>query len=100
MLRACLQVVCTGPLDIAQARSPLTNEEVSTIDLFRRNTPSVVYITNLASRRDQFTLNMLETPQASCLAKGIGHHTSTQRVSSSICYHGVLTGRLRDATLN
>ena len=34
----------------ALARPPLTVEEEATIGIFRRNTPSVVYITNLANR--------------------------------------------------
>lgn len=33
------------------------------MELFKESTPSVVYITNLASRRDQFTMNILEIPQ-------------------------------------
>jgi hypothetical protein len=35
-------------------------EEQATINLFQKNTPSVVYITNLAQRRDVFTLNITE----------------------------------------
>ncbi|KAK9830249.1 hypothetical protein WJX72_010580 [[Myrmecia] bisecta] len=53
----------TTPLDAAWARTRLTADEKNTIELFRENTPSVVYITNLAARRDAFTLDMLETPQ-------------------------------------
>ena len=41
----------------------LTAEEQATINLFNKNTPSVVYITNLAQRRDVFTLNIQEAPQ-------------------------------------
>ena len=41
----------------------LTAEEQATINLFQKNTPSVVYITNLAQRRDVFTLNIQEAPQ-------------------------------------
>lgn len=33
--------------------------------LFQENTPSVVYITNLAVRQDAFTLDVLEVPQGS-----------------------------------
>jgi len=40
----------------------LTVEEQATINLFQKNTPSVVYITNLAVRRDVFTLNLTEAP--------------------------------------
>lgn len=38
-------------------------EEQLTIDIFRKSTPSVVNVTNLAVRRDAFTMNMLEMPQ-------------------------------------
>ncbi len=41
----------------------MTADETSTIKLFNRTTPSVVFITNLATRRDAFTLNNLEVPQ-------------------------------------
>lgn len=47
----------------ALATARLTPEETSTIQLFQNSTPSVVYITNLATRRDAFTLNTLEIPQ-------------------------------------
>jgi len=43
----------------------LNSEESTTVSLFKRNTPSVVYITNLAVQRDQFTLDVLEVPQGS-----------------------------------
>lgn len=46
----------------ASAAARLTAEESSTISLFQRNTASVVYITNLATRQDAFTLNTLEVP--------------------------------------
>lgn len=41
----------------------LTMEERNNVELFRQNTPSVVYVTNLAPQRDAFTLNILEVPQ-------------------------------------
>ena len=42
------QVLWTGPGDVAWARhTPLTAEERSTVQLFKDNTPAVVYITNL-----------------------------------------------------
>jgi len=47
----------------AFASTRLTTDETSAIRLFNRNTPSVVFITNLATRRDAFTLNNLEVPQ-------------------------------------
>ena len=47
---ASLQVSCLAVVPAAEARPPLTVEEEATIGVFRRNTPSVVYITNLANR--------------------------------------------------
>ncbi|XP_042498433.1 protease Do-like 1, chloroplastic [Macadamia integrifolia] len=43
----------------------LQSDELSTVKLFQENTPSVVYITNLAVRQDIFTLDVLEVPQGS-----------------------------------
>ncbi|KAI3704787.1 hypothetical protein L1987_75016 [Smallanthus sonchifolius] len=43
----------------------LQTDELATVRLFQENTPSVLYITNLASRQDAFTLDVLEVPQGS-----------------------------------
>ncbi|XP_058188255.1 protease Do-like 1, chloroplastic [Rhododendron vialii] len=43
----------------------LQSDELATVRLFQDNTPSVVYITNLAARQDVFTLDVLEVPQGS-----------------------------------
>ncbi|KAG2710384.1 hypothetical protein I3760_04G024400 [Carya illinoinensis] len=43
----------------------LQTDELATVRIFRENTPSVVYITNLAVRQDAFTLDVLEVPQGS-----------------------------------
>ncbi|PIA61997.1 hypothetical protein AQUCO_00200171v1 [Aquilegia coerulea] len=43
----------------------LQEDELATVRLFKENTPSVVYITNLAIRQDAFTLDVLEVPQGS-----------------------------------
>ncbi|KAF6997691.1 hypothetical protein CFC21_013893 [Triticum aestivum] len=43
----------------------LQADELATVRLFKDNTPSVVYITNLAVRQDAFTLDVLEVPQGS-----------------------------------
>lgn len=43
----------------------LQTDELATVRLFEENTPSVVYITNLAARQDVFTLDVLEVPQGS-----------------------------------
>jgi len=48
---------------MAQAKHALTADENNTIQLFKKSTPAVVYITNLASKRDQFTMDMQEIPQ-------------------------------------
>ena len=44
-------------------RGDLAAEEKSNIELFRLSSPSVVYITRLAMRRDRFSLNLFEIPQ-------------------------------------
>ncbi|HOC43156.1 MAG TPA: trypsin-like peptidase domain-containing protein [Thermoanaerobaculales bacterium] len=44
-------------------RPPLTAEELSVTGLFQRVSPSVVYITSLAVRRDFFRLNVMEIPR-------------------------------------
>ncbi len=50
------------PRPVAQ-RGSFKPEEQATVDLFEKASPSVVYITNLALRRDFFGLNVLEIPQ-------------------------------------
>jgi S1-C subfamily serine protease len=45
------------------ARGDLAEDEKSTIALFRNASPSVVYITTLAVRREAFSLNLFEIPQ-------------------------------------
>lgn len=50
----------TAPVE---AKARLTPDEQVNIDIFSKATPSVVNVTNLASRRDAFTMNMLEIPQ-------------------------------------
>ncbi|XP_010925542.2 protease Do-like 1, chloroplastic [Elaeis guineensis] len=56
-----------GPANAFVVTTPrkLQSDELSTIRLFQENTPSVVYITNLAVRQDAFTLDVLEVPQGS-----------------------------------
>ncbi len=43
-------LLLTTPLDTAEARTRLTQDELNITELFRENTPSVVFITNMASR--------------------------------------------------
>jgi S1-C subfamily serine protease len=47
------------------ARGDLAADEQATIELFERCSPSVVYITTSAIRRDFFTLNVYEIPSGS-----------------------------------
>lgn len=54
--------VTVGPSPV-MAKPRMTPEEQLTIEIFRKNTPSVVNVTNLAVKRDAFTMNMLELPQ-------------------------------------
>jgi hypothetical protein len=44
-------------------RGDLAADESATIELFRRASPAVVYITSLALKRDIFSLNLFEIPQ-------------------------------------
>ncbi len=44
-------------------RGELAPDEMSTIELFRQASPSVVYITSIAVRRDRLTLRAMEVPQ-------------------------------------
>lgn len=45
------------------ARGDLAQDEQNTIELFREVSPSVVYITTIALRRNLFSLNAVEIPQ-------------------------------------
>jgi S1-C subfamily serine protease len=45
------------------ARGDLAGDEMNTIDIFRANSPSVVYVTSIALRRGLFSLNAVEIPQ-------------------------------------
>lgn len=45
------------------ARGDLAGDEMNTIDIFRANSPSVVYVTSIALRRGFFSLNAVEIPQ-------------------------------------
>lgn len=41
----------------------LTRDELSTVELFKRATPSVVFVTALGERRDALTLDVTQMPQ-------------------------------------
>ena len=45
------------------ARGDLAADELNTIDVFKNNSPSVVYVTSIALRRGLFSLNAVEIPQ-------------------------------------
>jgi hypothetical protein len=47
----------------AFAKARMTPDEQLNISIFKISTPSVVNVTNLAVRRDQFTTSMMEIPQ-------------------------------------
>ena len=48
---------------VVTARGDLAADEQATIELFRNASPSVVYITSIAVRRNLFSLNLYEIPQ-------------------------------------
>ncbi|GLU02060.1 hypothetical protein SLE2022_193310 [Rubroshorea leprosula] len=62
-----LFVADVGPASAFVVTPPrkLQSDELATVRLFQENTPSVVYITNLAVKQDAFTLDVLEVPQGS-----------------------------------
>ncbi|KNA05601.1 hypothetical protein SOVF_188850 [Spinacia oleracea] len=62
-----LVVVNVDPASAFVVSTPrkLQSDELATVRLFKENTPSVVYITNLATKQDAFTLDVLEVPQGS-----------------------------------
>ncbi|XP_042387268.1 protease Do-like 1, chloroplastic [Zingiber officinale] len=66
-LSASLILTDVAPASAFVITSPrkLQSDELATVRLFQENTPSVVYITNLAARQDAFTLDVLEVPQGS-----------------------------------
>lgn len=45
------------------ARGDLASDELNTIDIFKANSPSVVYITSISLRRGIFSFNAVEIPQ-------------------------------------
>lgn len=48
---------------VVTARGDLAGDEQNTIEIFRENSESVVYVTSLAVRRNFFSLNAVEIPQ-------------------------------------
>ncbi|XP_062106848.1 protease Do-like 1, chloroplastic [Humulus lupulus] len=64
-LSLCIADVDPASAFVVTTPRKLQSDELATVRLFKENTPSVVYITNLASRQDVFTLDVLEVPQGS-----------------------------------
>jgi S1-C subfamily serine protease len=46
-------------------RGDLADDEKSTIEIFRKASPSVVYVTSLSHRRDRLSLNEMDIPEGS-----------------------------------
>ena len=44
-------------------RGPLAADELATIEIFRKASPSVVHITSLGAQRDLFSLNVQQVPR-------------------------------------
>ncbi|KAK9831013.1 hypothetical protein WJX74_000091 [Apatococcus lobatus] len=63
LLAAMLSLQMLIGIPAAYARGTLTAEEQRTISLFRDNTPSVVFITNIATKYDSFSSKMRDQPQ-------------------------------------
>jgi S1-C subfamily serine protease len=76
------------------ARGSLAEDERSTIALFEQAAPSVVYVTNLALRRDAFGLNVLEIPQGT--GSGILWDDAGHVVTNM---HVIAGGQAADVTL-
>jgi S1-C subfamily serine protease len=55
--------VADAPPRTVAARGDLAADEQATIELFREASPGVVYITNIARRRNRWTRNVTEIPQ-------------------------------------
>ncbi|XP_019452883.1 PREDICTED: protease Do-like 1, chloroplastic [Lupinus angustifolius] len=68
-LALSLTLVFSNPLSasafVVNTPRKLQSDELATVNLFQQNTPSVVFITNLAVKQDAFTLDVLEVPQGS-----------------------------------
>jgi len=76
------------------ARAELTPQERSTTNLFEKTSPSVVYVTSLAVRRDFFRLNVMEIPRGT----GSGF-VWDQRGHIVTNYHVVQDGDTYEVTL-
>ena len=76
------------------ARAELTPQERSVTSLFEKASPSVVYVTSLAVRRDFFRLNVMEIP------RGAGSGFVWDRRGHVVTnYHVVQAGNTHEVTL-
>jgi S1-C subfamily serine protease len=76
------------------ARPDLEPDEKATVNLFRAASPSVVYITNLAVRRDIFGMNATEVPQGT--GSGFVWDSAGYIVTN---YHVIQTAQAAQVTL-
>lgn len=95
------------------ARGDLAADEAATIELFRTVSPAVVHIKNVGTRRDRFTMNVMEIPQGSgtgFLWDDHGHIVTNYHViqnadhadvtfSDNTVYRGRIIGVARDKDL-
>jgi S1-C subfamily serine protease len=64
-------------------RGPLQRDELTTVDVFRRSSPSVVYITTVGHVRDFFTRNVMRVPRGTgsgFVWDGFGHIVTNYHV--------------------
>jgi hypothetical protein len=79
--------LAVGDPEASAARARLGADEQKSVDLFLKNTSSVVNVTSLSSRRDTFTSDMQDYPQGA--GSGIVWDTQGHVVVRARCYSGV-----------
>lgn len=60
---ACVESRTDAAPRAVAPRGPLAADELATIELFKKASPSVVHITSLAAQRDFFSLNVQQVPR-------------------------------------
>ncbi|MBI3993064.1 MAG: trypsin-like peptidase domain-containing protein [Candidatus Lambdaproteobacteria bacterium] len=66
LLSACVRQETHSPPDVPAVIPQITStDEENNVEIFRRASPSTVFITSKTRRRDLFTMNVLEIPQGS-----------------------------------
>jgi S1-C subfamily serine protease len=76
-------------------RGDLSSDEQSTIELFKRTSPSVVHVTSVDVRRGRLSLNMFEIPQGT--GSGFVWDASGHVVTN---FHVIQNGSRAEVTLN